>query len=177
MRKILGFSIAVALITCLSGCVTVIVPGTAQPTVPEVVRETPTPPAPAADPQATYDIAVSQQACGAASATTTESDGAPGVNYYTLLQCFAWYNGGYQGAIDGYPDEEAWAGIQRAAGAAGYTGPIDGSLSNGNAVIALQLLAATAGYTGPIDGDPGPNTYRFSAALFNSYLAQGWPLE
>jgi hypothetical protein len=156
--------------------VTVNVPGqvttvtSPEPAAPPVVEQAdPVPLAPGFDP------AVSRAACEGATATTTQEDGAPGVNYYTLLQCFAWYRGGYEGPIDGYPDATAWQGIQRAAASlAGYAGPIDGSLSNGNAIKALQALAAQVGYEGPVDGDPGPNTYRFSASLFNSYLAGGW---
>ena len=168
--------LSAALVTGLAGCVTVIVPGGSSVSTDSSPVAEPIVTAEPADPA--FDPSASQALCLAATATTTESDGAPGVNYYTLLQCYAWYNGGYEGPIDGYPDVSAWQGIQVAAASqAGYTGPIDGSLANGNAITALQLLAKTAGYTGPIDGDPGPNTYRFSAALFNSYLASGWPID
>jgi hypothetical protein len=153
----------------LSGCVTVVVPQQAADGPEQVLVE----PAPEVEPE--FDPSISRAACQNATRTTTQEDGAPGVNYYTLLQCFAWYRGGYEGPIDGYPTDDAWAGIQTAAASdVGYTGPIDGSLANGNAVRALQLLAASVGYTGPIDGDPGANTYKFSAALFNSYLESGW---
>lgn len=171
-RPIIAIVIAGALAVGLTGCVTVIVPpqsGGEQkpaPTVTVPVEEQPAAPV--------FDPAVSSAACAGATATTTVDDGAPGVNYYTLLQCFAWAYGGYEGPIDGFPDAAAWTGIQSAAQSYGYTGPLDGSLANGNAIQALQMLARIRGYTGPVDGDPGPNTYRFSAALFNDALAGGW---
>lgn len=170
-HSVIAMIIACTVAAGLTGCVTVIVPqsGTEQepaPTVTVPVAEEPAPPA--------FDPTASRTACAAATATTTVDDGAPGVNYYTLLQCFAWAYGGYEGPIDGFPDEAAWTGIQVAAQGYGYTGPLDGSLANGNAIRALQMLAGIRGYSGPVDGDPGPNTYRFSAALFNDALAGGW---
>lgn len=97
--------------------------------------------------------------------TATETDGIPGIVFYTLLQRWA-ADWGYTGPEDGKPGPNTWAAVQRALRPYGYTGPDDGQ-PGPNTYAALQRLAAQNGYTGPADGQPGPNTWRAVARFLN----------